>query len=458
MPRGLITRLVVSFALAIVCFCGSTLYSQSISRDIDDAAVSISGNAMQSIEHLTDTRGELRQLDVAVAHYSGSHDGTDRAAVSAARARVDEAFERYLAEPDTYPGEQALWGDMHHALSAVNQAVQGVLDDESNSRRPASARVTKAIDTAGTAIRRTIDFNADRARELALRIERDHHRARRVALLLDLMSTIFTVLAGYLAVRALAHHHRVVDERNQLIARRADELEQFAGRVAHDILGPLSATRLAVSHAASQISDQAIKRTLDRGQRGVDRVATIVDGLLRFARAGARPDPGVITSVAPVVQAVVTDLEPVAQEAGVTLSLAPVQPCAIYGHAGVLSSVVENLARNAIKYMGERATRLVELRVLPRDRVVRIEVVDSGPGIPPSLVDTIFDPHVRGHTHGKPGIGLGLATVKRIADAHGGRVGVSSRLDEGTTFWCELPRADYDDDSRANRASAQAAK
>jgi signal transduction histidine kinase len=458
MPRGLITRLVVSFALAIVCFCGSTLYSQSISRDIDDAAASIAGNAMVSIEHLTDTRGELRQLDVAVAHYDGTRRPADREAVLAARTRVDEAFERYLAEPETYPGEQALWADMHRAISAVNQAVESVLDDTTRDSRAAGARVTRAIDAAGAAIRVTIDFNADRARSLAIRIERDHLRARNVALLLDLMSTIFTVLAGFLAVRALAHHHRVVEERNRLVARRAEELEQFAGRVAHDILGPLTSTRLAVAHAASQIADGATKQTLERGRRGVDRVATIVDGLLHFARAGARPDPGVITSVAPVVQAVVSDLQPVADEAGVTLVAAPIPPCAIHGHAGVLSSVVENLTRNAIKYMGERATRRVELRVAPRDQVVRIEVVDTGPGIPPSLLDAIFDPHVRGHTHGKPGIGLGLATVKRIADAHGGRVGVSSRLDEGSTFWCELPRADYDEESRANRASAQAGK
>ncbi|MCU1279783.1 MAG: Tricarboxylate transport sensor protein TctE [bacterium] len=457
MPRGLLTRLVVSFGLAILSFCGSTLYSQSISRDIDDAALSISGNAMVSIEHLTDTRGELRQLDVAIAHFDASHSDADRAAVAAARSRLDESFERYLAEPETYPGEQALWADMHRALSAVNQAVENALDDGANGRA-VGARVTRAIDIAAVAVRRTIDFNADQARALALRIERDHHRATRVALLLDLLSTLFTIVAGYTAVRALAHHHRVVDERNRLVARRAEELEQFAGRVAHDILGPLSATRLAVSHAATQLSDPAIKRTLERGQRGVDRVATIVDGLLRFARAGARPEPGVITSVAPVVQAVVSELEPVAQEAQVTLTLAPIPPCAIFGHAGVLSSIVENLTRNAIKYMGERSVRRVELRVEARERFVRFEVVDSGPGIPPSLVDTVFDPHVRGNTQGKPGIGLGLATVKRIADAHGGRVGVISRLDEGTTFWCELPRADYDEDSRANRASAQAAK
>lgn len=457
MPRGLLTRLVIAFGLAVLSFVGSTLYSQTISADIDDAALSISGNAMVSIDHLTDTRGELRQLDVAMVRYDNSRSAADRAAVADARRRVDEAFERYLSEPETYPGEQALWADMHRALSAVNQAVESALADVA-AGRPAGSRVTLAIDAAARAIRTEIDFNAERARELALRIERQHLRAHRAALFLDLLSTLLTALAGFLAVRALQHHHRIVEERNRLVARRAEELEQFAGRVAHDILGPLSATRLAVSHAAGQLQDPALKRTLERGQRGVDRVASIVDGLLRFARAGARPDPGVVSSVAPVVQSVVADLEPLARDAGITLTAGEVPPCAIYGHAGVLASVVENLARNAIKYMGERSERRVEVRVQPRADVVRVEVEDSGPGIPPALWDTIFDPHVRGRTNGKPGIGLGLATVKRIAEAHGGTVGFRSKLDEGTTFWVELPRADYDDDSREKRAKAQAGK
>ena len=159
-----------------------------------------------------------------------------------------------------------------------------------------------------------------------------------------------------------------------------------------------------------------------------------------------------------MVQAVVAELEPVAQEAGVVLALAPVSACAIYGHAGVLSSIVENLVRNAVKYMGERNERRVDVRVEPHGGMVRLEVEDSGPGIPPAFYDTIFDPHVRGRTDGKPGIGLGLATVKRIAESHGGKVGFRSRLDAGTIFWVELPRADYDDDSRENRASAQAGK
>ena len=440
MSRGLVSRLIVAFVLSVACFCGSTLYSESISNHIDEAALSIASNAMPSIEHLANTRGELRHLDVAVARLEQGRSAAQLAEVARARAAVDEAFDSYLALPVTYAGEQALWAEMHRGLAAVDRAV-----DEAMAERPpplASPHVTSAINEASAAIRRAIDFNAAHSRELALRIETGRRRSTRVALLLDLLSTLFTAGAAFLTVRALMHHGRIVEERNQLVARRAEELEQFAGRVAHDILGPLSATTLAIGLVGDQVTDPGQRRSLERGQRGIARVASIVDGLLRFARAGARPDLGAITTVGPVVQSVIADLQPEAAALGITLAMPLPPDCSIHGHAGVLASVVENLVRNAIKYMGERPERRIDVRVAASLRWVRIEVADSGPGIAPSLVPTIFDAHVRGRTNGQPGLGLGLATVKRIAESHGGRCGVESSAGHGSTFFIELPRVD----------------
>ncbi|MDB4968219.1 MAG: Tricarboxylate transport sensor protein TctE [Myxococcales bacterium] len=457
MPSGLVWRLVVSFLLAVVCFGGSTVYTESISRDIDAAALSIAGNAVPSIELLTEARSELRHLDAALTRYAAAHKATDRQEILATRARIDGGFEHYLTLP-VYPGEDVLKASMHHALRLVDHLVDGVLAGQAVPPSDISATLHGGADE----LRRAVDLNAEQARRLALRIQRDHDRSSWAAVVLDLLSTLFTALAAWLALRALAHHHRVVEERNELMSRRAEELEQFASRVAHDILGPLSATRLAVEFAAAHTEDPAMRRTLERGKSGILRVASIVDGLLRFARAGARPDPGVVTPVVPVAQSVIAELQPVAEAAGVTLTLQPpATPCSVSAHPGVLASVVENLTRNAIKYMGERPTKTVAIRVVARPDRVRFEVQDSGPGIPPALIRTVFDPHVRGRTQGQPGIGLGLATVKRVVEAHGGSVGVDSKLDDGTTFWCELARADYvevEPDSRAKRASAQAGK
>jgi signal transduction histidine kinase len=92
--------------------------------------------------------------------------------------------------------------------------------------------------------------------------------------------------------------------------------------------------------------------------------------------------------------------------------------------------------------MGASERRHVEIRVEPRERTVRFEVADSGPGIAPELHEYIFEPYARVPGSGKGGLGIGLATVKRLVVAHLGAVGVRSQLGGGATFWFELPRAD----------------
>lgn len=453
MPPGLLSRLIVAFVLSVSCFVGSTLYSESISRQVDRAALSIANNAMPSIRYLAQTRGDLRRLNVSVWRRLTLRSAATAAAVQEARAAVDAAFEDYLSLPSAYAEMHGRRVELHRALTSVDRAVNEALAAPAPQAERAGLQVTVAIDRAAEVIRSAIEINAAEGERLARTVETGHRRATHIALLLDLLSTLFTGLAAYFTVRALSHHARVLDERNRLAARRAEELEQFAGRVAHDVLGPLSATRLAIGHAAAQVHDGTVHRSLERGQRGVERVASIVDGLLRFARAGARPEPGVVTPVAPVVQSIVTELEPVAQAAQVSLSRSPMPDCSVYTNAGVLASLVENLTRNAIKYMGNRSVRQVEIKVTANRAWVRLEVCDTGPGIPPSIRETVFDPHVRGRGSGQPGIGLGLATVKRIVEAHGGRVGLSSRQDEGSTFYCELPRADTADPDRAVTAT-----
>src|SRR3954470_22740093 len=180
MPRGIITRLVVAFALAILSFCGSSLYAGYITREVDDSARAIAPNPMPSIEHLADTRGELRMLDVALTRYDTSHSAADREKVTAARDRLGVSFERYLAEPESYPGEQALWADLHRSLSGVDQAVEAALVDIA-AGRSIGDRATHAMDAASTAVRHSIDYNADAARWLATRIEHEHSLAVRVS-------------------------------------------------------------------------------------------------------------------------------------------------------------------------------------------------------------------------------------------------------------------------------------
>jgi signal transduction histidine kinase len=91
--------------------------------------------------------------------------------------------------------------------------------------------------------------------------------------------------------------------------------------------------------------------------------------------------------------------------------------------------------------MGDAPVRRITIRARKLDSFSRVEVEDSGPGVPAQLQERIFDPYVRGAESTTPGLGLGLATVRRLAEAHGGAAGLRGDLPSGSLFWFELPTA-----------------
>jgi signal transduction histidine kinase len=104
-------------------------------------------------------------------------------------------------------------------------------------------------------------------------------------------------------------------------------------------------------------------------------------------------------------------------------------------------SVVSNLVGNAIKYIGDGPERRILVRTSTWRGDVRIEVRDTGPGLPSGFESAAFEPYVRGSNDNRSGLGLGLATVKRIVESHGGAVGVESQPGKGCLFRVDLPQA-----------------
>jgi signal transduction histidine kinase len=100
--------------------------------------------------------------------------------------------------------------------------------------------------------------------------------------------------------------------------------------------------------------------------------------------------------------------------------------------------MVTNLVSNAVKFMGDAVLRRITIRAHQVGRDVEIDVSDTGPGIPPALGTKVFQPYVRGDTK-VPGSGLGLATVRKLAESHRGAVGVDQTPEGGAHFWFRLP-------------------
>jgi signal transduction histidine kinase len=142
-----------------------------------------------------------------------------------------------------------------------------------------------------------------------------------------------------------------------------------------------------------------------------------------------------------VVTATLADVESYAAERQIEAVAEPVPDVTAACSTGVLCSILSNLVRNAIKFMGDRPVRRVTVRAEPHGDEVRIEVQDTGPGIPAALQESMFDRYLRGPRVREAGLGLGLATVRRLVEAHGGRVTVRTAEGEGSTFRVTLPLA-----------------
>ena len=188
--------------------------------------------------------------------------------------------------------------------------------------------------------------------------------------------------------------------------------------------------------------DPQLRDGLGKLARQSERMGEIIDDLLTFASAGARPLPDATADLRKLVDEVVADFLPAAEAMHAELRVDEFAPMQVACTPAALTSVLSNLVGNAVKYLGEgrHPVEWIAIHVLARGDVARIEVEDTGPGIPPGAEQRVFEPFQRLDAS-KPGIGLGLATVKKLVEAYGGRVGVHSILGKGSTFWVELPIA-----------------
>ena len=239
--------------------------------------------------------------------------------------------------------------------------------------------------------------------------------------------------------------------------RRNDRLRalgQLSAGVAHEIRNPLTGIATSAEILGGKLAGDEEKSKYTRAMLAeINRLDGIVRNLLTFARP---PRPRVarcaIAEVTERVRALVVEQ---AQEKGVALDFSSIdEDLTCDGDAGQLTQVLLNLVINAVQACGGGDVVRVQARRTASAPAgssgARIEVMDTGPGVPPDIRESLFEPFVTTKTQGT---GLGLAISQQIVEDHGGRIHCEF-LDRGTRFTVELPL--HTDQTAAARDGAAA--
>ena len=170
---------------------------------------------------------------------------------------------------------------------------------------------------------------------------------------------------------------------------------------------------------------------LNEMEKDVKRLEVIAE---RFSKIGSNPDPVPVDINASIQMALDYMSTRISSKVRIYTHLAP-EPVWVLMNDSLFAWVVENLTKNAVDAMEGQGE--ITYKVEEKDKVVRIDITDTGKGIAKSKFKTVFNP---GYTTKERGWGLGLSLVKRIIESyHGGKIYVkSSEIGKGTTFRIEL--------------------
>jgi PAS domain S-box-containing protein len=229
--------------------------------------------------------------------------------------------------------------------------------------------------------------------------------------------------------------------RTAQLATATTELESFAYSVSHDLRSPLNTihafSRLLLKVDGEQISDKG-KHYLDRIGVGVKQMGDLIEGLLALAQLSREQIKSEQVDLSTIARRIEQDYR--AREPQRQAQLRIQDGLSAQGDARLLSAVFQNLLGNAWKFTSRQSLAHIEVgseSSVDGDTVFFVK--DNGTGFDMAFAHKLFGTFERLHSPGDfSGTGIGLATVKRIIERHGGRVWVEAAPGKGATFFLML--------------------
>jgi len=228
-----------------------------------------------------------------------------------------------------------------------------------------------------------------------------------------------------------------VIERTAQLQEANRELEAFSYTVSHDLRAPLRAinsyTHIVTSDYASQLDNNA-QQYLNRVLENAQSMFLLIEGLLEFSRTGRREIKKEVVEPRKLVELVIADLEPEKQARAIEWRIGDLPTC--QADPTLLRQVYANLLGNAFKFTRQCKQTIIEINIMEENDETIYFVKDNGAGFDMAYATNLFGTFQRLHRQDEfEGTGIGLATVRRIIERHGGRIWAESEPEKGATFF-----------------------
>lgn len=233
--------------------------------------------------------------------------------------------------------------------------------------------------------------------------------------------------SGAPELRSLSRSFNVMAER---LASARDQQRRFAADASHQLRTPLTALRLRLERAGelSIHSPEASKERIDAAVAEVDRLETLVEGLLLLSRGEGSVPALSLINLAAVARERVEQWQPLGEERGMVIRYSGPQTVNVLTSPAVAEQIIDNYLDNALNVSPEGGEVTVQL--IRESHGATVHVLDQGPGLPPADLLRAFDRFWRGRNDSS-GTGLGLAIVSQLAEVGGAEVQLQNRTAGG---------------------------
>ena len=265
-----------------------------------------------------------------------------------------------------------------------------------------------------------------------------------IGTILLILGLSLTILAGAVYVGTSIVQRRAQRHLEESMVEADRSRQRFLRRLDHEIKNPLTGLQAALANLRESGSQQERERAARNADRAVERLARLLADLRKLSDLAERPVERLPVDVPQLLEEMIdaAHAHPAYAERPITLMITrvPWNLPPVTGDRDLLGLAIYNLIENALKFTS--ANDSVEVRAREDGRAIIVEVADTGPGIAPEDLQSVFEELYRGtNARGVEGSGLGLALAQRIVDLHGGQISVRSHQTEprGTIFALRLP-------------------